>query len=351
MFLSNASIRRPVAMGCLIIALTILGFNAARKLGLELMPKTDLPYITVTTIYPGATPSEIETDIAKPIEDQVVTIEGLKHVSSSCMENVCMTLLEFNLGVDVDIAATDVREKLDLIRADLPADAEDPKILKFDINATAIMQLALTGDLPIDEIYDYADNTLRDRLSVIPGVADITLIGGAEREVHVILDRQKLAARGLTSTQVVQAVRQGIGTIPSGRVREKGMEYSVKFDADFANAEDIGGLEVANIKGQRCYIRDIGRVEMSTEELRQTASIDERDCIAVKVVKKADANAVAVVDEVKKAIDAIRGELPGGMELIWMTDDGTFIGSTVSSAWINVTQGIILTALILFLFL
>ncbi|MBN1626754.1 MAG: efflux RND transporter permease subunit, partial [Deltaproteobacteria bacterium] len=93
MFLSNASIRRPVAMGCLIIALTILGFNAARKLGLELMPRTDLPYITVTTIYPGATPSEIETDIAKPIEDQVVTIEGLKHVSSSCMENVCMTLL------------------------------------------------------------------------------------------------------------------------------------------------------------------------------------------------------------------------------------------------------------------
>ncbi len=338
-------------MGCLIIAFTILGFNAARKLGLELMPKTDLPYITVTTIYPGATPSEIETDIAKPIEDQVVTIEGLKHVSSSCMENVCMTLLEFNLGIDVDIAATDVREKLDLIRADLPADAEDPKILKFDINATAIMQLALTGDLPIDEIYDYADNTLRDRLSVIPGVADITLIGGAEREVHVILDRQKLAARGLTSTQVVQAVQQGIGTIPSGRVREKGMEYSVKFDADFADVQDIGGLEVANSNGQRCYIRDIGRVEMTTEELRQMADIDGRDCIAVKVVKKADANAVAVVDEVKKAIDIIRNELPGGMELIWVTDDGTFIGSTVSSAWINVVQGIILTALILFLFL
>jgi len=351
MFLSDASIKRPVAMGCLIIALTILGFNSARKIGLELMPKTDLPYITITTVYPGASPSEIETDIAKPIEDQVVTIEGLKHVSSSCMENVCMSLLEFNMDVDVDIAATDVREKLDLILADLPEDAEDPRILKFDINATAIMQLALTGDLPLDEIYDYADNTLRDRLGVISGVADVTLIGGAEREVHVLLDRQKLAARGLTSMNVVQAIQQGVKTIPSGRVREQGMEYSVKFDAEYADVEDIGGLEVANRDGQRCYIRDIGRVEMSTEELRQRAEIDGRQCVAIKVVKKADANAVEVVNGVKTAIDSIREELPGGMNLIWVTDDGTFIESTVNSAWINVAQGIILTALILFLFL
>ena len=351
MFLSNASIKRPVAMGCLIIALTILGFNSARKIGLELMPKTDLPFITITTIYPGATPSEIETDIAKPIEDQVVMIEGLKHVSSSCMENVCMTLLEFNLAVDVDVAATDVRERLDLILADFPIDAEDPRILKFDINATAIMQLALTGDLPLDDIYDYADNTLRDRLTVISGVADVTLIGGAEREVHVLLDREKLAARNLTSMNVVQAIQQGIKTIPSGRVREKGMEYSVKFDADYADVEDIGGLEVANKDGQRCFIRDIGRVEMGTEELRQSAEIDGRQCVAIKVVKKADANAVEVVNGVKTAIDSIRDELPGGMDLIWVTDDGTFIEASVNSAWINVAQGVILTAFILFLFL
>jgi HAE1 family hydrophobic/amphiphilic exporter-1 len=197
MFLSDASIRRPVAMGCLIIAFTILGFNAARKIGLELMPRAEMPYVTITTIYPGASPSEIETDIAMPIEDQMVTLDGLKHVTSTCMENVAQTMLQFNLDVDVDIAATDVREKLDLIKADFPEDAEDPKILKYDINASPIIQMALTGDLPIDELYDYADNTLRDRITVISGVADVTLVGGAEREVHVILDREKLAARAL----------------------------------------------------------------------------------------------------------------------------------------------------------
>ena len=176
-------------MGCVIIALSLLGFNAYSKMGLELMPKIDIPYVTIVTVYPGASPADIETDVAKRIEDAVVTIDGLKHVSSTCMENVCQTLLEFQLDVDVDIAATDIREKLDLIRADFPEDVEDPKILKFDINARPIITLALTGDVPLEELYDFADNTLADRITTISGVAEVQLIGGAEREVHVLPDQ------------------------------------------------------------------------------------------------------------------------------------------------------------------
>lgn len=351
MFLSDASVKRPIAMGCLIIGLSLLGINAYRKMGLELMPKLDLPYITIKTVYPGASPAEIEIDVAKRIEDEVVAIDGLKHVSSSAMENVCQTLLEFHLDVDVDIAATDVREKLDLIRNDFPEDVEDPQILKFDVNAKPVIQLGLTGDAPLDELYDYADNTLKDRLTVISGVAEVQLIGGAEREVHVLLDRDELAARGLTSTDVVNVVQGGVRTIPSGRVRDEGVEYSVKFDADYDRPESIGSLEVANAAGQRCYLRDVARVEMSTEELRQAATLDGRPCVAIKVVKKADANAVEVVREVRQAMDRLNRELPGGMELVWVTDDGSFTESNVESAWLNVGQGIALTAAILFLFL
>ena len=351
MFLADASVKRPIAMSCLIIGLALLGANAYRKLGLELMPKMDVPYVTIVTVYPGASPEQIETDVAKRIEDQVVTIDGLKHVNSSCMENVCQTLLEFHLGVDVDIAATDVREKLDLIKADFPADVEDPQILKFDINAKAIVNLALTGDTTLEELYDYADNTLRDRITIIGGVADAELIGGAEREVHVTLDRRELAARGLTSYHVVQAIQQAVRTIPSGRVRDRGSEYSVKFDADYDREEEIAGLEVANQDGQRCYIRDIGRVEMATEELRQKAFIDRRPCIAIKVIKKSDANAVQVANRVRDAMGTLNEELPGGMELVWVNDDGRFIEATNQSAWVNVGQGILLTGAILFLFL
>jgi len=351
MFLSDASIKRPIAMSCIIIGLTLLGLNSYRKMGLELIPKTDVPYVTITTVYPGASPEQIETDVAKRIEDQVVTIDGLKHVSSACMENVCQTLLEFNLDVDVDIAATDVREKLDLIKADFPQDVEDPKILKFDINAQAIANLALTGDVSLDELYDFADNTLRDKITVISGVADVELVGGAPREVHVLIDRDKLAARGLSSSDVVRAVQNGVRTIPSGRIQEAGREYSVKFDAEYKDVADIGGLEAANENGQRCYIRDIGRVEMTTEELRQKANIDGKPCIYIKIKKKAEANAVRVVNRAKSAMNNLKQNLPGGMELVWINDNGRFIEATVQSAWINVGQGIVLTALILFFFL
>ena len=351
MFLSDASVRRPVAMSCLIIGLTLLGLNAWRKMGLELMPKMDAPFITVTTIYPGASPEQIETDVAKRIEDQVVAIDGLKHVSSACMENVCQTFLEFELDVDVDIAATDVREKLDLIKADFPEDVEDPKILKFDINATPVAHIALTGDVTLDELYDYADNTLSDRLTVIPGVADVELIGGAEREVHIMLDRDKLVAKGLSSMDVVTAIQNGVRNIPSGRIQEAGREYTVKFDAEYKTVAEIGSLEVANQDGRRTYIRDVGRVVMTTEEVRQKARIDGRPAIYIKIVKKAAGNAVAVVNRVRAAMDQLNAELPGGMELVWITDDGRFIEASVQSAWGNVGQGILLTAVILFFFL
>jgi len=351
MNIADFAVRRPVATSCLIIGLTLLGINAFRKMGLELMPKIDIPYITVVTVYPGASPEELEIDVAKRIEDAVSSIEGLKHVSSVCMENVCQTLLEFEMSVDVDIAATDVREKIDLIRSDLPEDVEDPIIQKFDINAKPVATMALVGDIPIDELYDYADNELRDRLTVIQGVADVQLIGGAKREVHLQLDREKLAARGLTTMDVVKAVQSGVKTIPAGRIREAGTEYSVKFDADYDTVAGLNDLEIANQDGKRCYLRDVGRAVLATEEVRQRATLDDKACIAIKVVKKADANPVAVANAVKKATERLNQELPAGMKLIWVTDDATFIEAMNLDAWKNVIIGIVLTAAILFLFL
>ena len=351
MFLSDASVRRPVAVSCLIIAFVLLGVNAYRKIGLEYLPKLDMPFITVLAVYPGASPAEVETDVAKKIEDQVVAVDGLRHVTSSCMENMCLVLLEFEMEVDVDEAANDVREKIDLILNDLPAGVEKPQILKFDVNAKPIINLALTGDVSIDELFDYADNTLRDRLSVLAGVADVQLIGGAEREVNVLLDRDQLAARGLTAMDVVQTLQRGIGTIPSGRLRQGATEYAVKFDAEYKSPEQIGELEVGNAGGARCYLRDLGEVCMASEERRQAAFIDGRSCIGIRVVKKADANAVRVVARVREALGGVRDLLPGGMDLIWISDDAAFIRSSVDSTTLSIGQGVLLTALILFLFL
>jgi hydrophobic/amphiphilic exporter-1 (mainly G- bacteria), HAE1 family len=351
MFISDASVRRPIAVACLIIALTLLGINAGRKMGVELMPKIDAPYITITTIYPGAGPEEIEADVAKPIEDQVLTIEGLKHATSTCIDNVAFTFLEFNLDVDVDIAATDVREKIDLIRSDFPDAVEDPRILKYDINAKPIIELALTGDAPVSELYAYADDFLRNRITVIQGVADVRLIGGAPNEIQILLDRDKLAARGITALEVAGAVGGAVRTIPSGRIKEQDAEYAVKFDADFDVYQNMDSLEISGQNGSRCYIKDIGRVRMAPRELRQAATIGGRPCIALKAIKKSDANAVYVARLMKEAIKKIDQDLPGGMELFWVSDDTDFIKASMTSAWINIGEGILLTAMILFIFL
>ena len=351
MFLANASIKRPIAMGCLLIALALLGINALRKMNLELLPQIDIPYITVTVVYPGASPEEIEVDIARRIEDAVSAVNGLRHVTSYSMENVCQVLLEFELEVDVDVAAMDVREQIDLVRAQLPAGAEAPIILKMDIGATPVATLALTGDASLADLYDYADDQLRDQLAAILGVADITLVGGAPREVHILLDREELAARGLTSAQVAQAVERNIGSIPAGRLRDDFAEYSISFRAEYEDLEMLESIVLASQNANRVYLGDVGRAVMGTAELRQTAELNGQPAVILSVVKRADANAVAVIRRVEDQISRIQATLPADMELVWVADNRTLIESMNRGAWLNVLQGILMTGAILFFFL
>lgn len=352
MFLATASVKRPVAMSALLIGLTLLGIYSFFKMGLELMPKIDIPYVTVITVFPGASPEQIETDVARRIEDRMMTLEGLKHISSTCMENACQTLLEFNLGTNVDVAANDVREKLDLAMADMPEDVEDPKVLKFDINSKPIANMALTGPTTIDELYDYADNFLKDKLTVIEGVADAELIGGSKREVQILIDREKLTARGLSTLQVVQAVNAAVKTIPVGRIKDLGTEISVEFSGDVSKIESLRDLEISNKEdGRIIFLKDIAEVKMGTEEVRQLSYLGEEPCIALKIVKRSDANAVATVANLQKASARIAAILPPGWKLNWVSDDARFIQANADSAWENIFQGIVLTALILFLFL
>ena len=183
MFLTTAATKRPVAMSALLIALVLLGLNSYRKLSLENLPSVDVPYVTVTTIWPGASSEDVEKDVAKRIEDAVSGVEGLKHTYSTCFENAGNTMVEFAIGTDVDVAAQDVREKIDAIVGELPAGCERPAIAKLDINASAIATMFLRGGLTPDDLYWEAVNRIHDRLASVKGVAEVKVIGGEEREV------------------------------------------------------------------------------------------------------------------------------------------------------------------------
>ncbi len=351
MFLSNAAIQRPIAMTAVILVMTVFGGLAYRHLGLDLMPPVEMPFITVVTAYPGASPDEIETAVAKKIEDAVVAVDGIRHLDSSCMNNVCQTLIEFNLDRNVDFAAMDVREKIDLIRADLPEAVEDPKILKFDVNARPVVTLVLTGDLPLDDLYDYADNRLRDRLSTLPGVANVDIVGGAKREVHVLVDRERLASRGLTTLDLVHAISASNVKIPAGTLEEGIREFAVSFDGEAPAIRDLGGVQVGVVAGERVYVSDVARVEMGTERVETAAFVEGKPGVVVKIVKKGEANAVKVVNTVREAVGRIGAELPGGARLVWFRDDAAFIRASVTDAWGSVLMGILLTGAILLLFL
>ena len=354
MRLPEISLKRPIAMAVALIALMLFGVLAWRSSGVDLLPLVDVPYVTVTVVYPGATPEEIETAVARKIEDAVSQVDGLKHMTATCANNFCQVMLEFHLDRDVDVVATDVREKIDLIRNDLPAGAEKPNVSKFDVNATPVVTMALTSSskemVESGELYDYADDKLSSRFSSLPGVASVELIGGEKREVLVEVDRRKLAAKGLTLAEVIDKVGKGNVKIPSGEVDEGGRAESVTFDAEAKAPDALRAIELGR-PGSRIYLRDVATFRYGTKRLESLGYLNGERAVVIKITKKGEANAAEVVRLVKAEAEAVKSALPEGMKLHWVRDDGAYVHATVRGGFDSIWQGIVLTGLILVLFL
>jgi len=353
MTLSGLSIKRKIAMSSFIIMLVMLGLIAYRSISIDNLPRFDIPYVQITTVYPGASPEEIETDVAKRIEDAVASMDGLKRVTSTCMENVGATMLEFDLGTDVDIKIHEVREKLNTIADDFPDTVETPQLSKINMNAVAVVTLFLTGTKTIDELYDYTDETLSDMFSSIPGVGEVRIHGGNEVQLHVTLNREKLAESNLTAAEVVSRIATSNIKLPAGHIKQDGHEMSVTYNAEFADIQALKELEVSSTVGKRIYLGDIAKVELKSKEIRIQSFLNGQEGVEIEIVKRGNANTVKVIDGVRKKYDALvsGGTMPGGMELHWFKDRGEFIHASINDAWNSVLMGIALTALLLFLFL
>ena len=343
MILSDTAIRRPVLTLVVLIVLMLFGTLATRNMGIDIVPNVVVPYVSVIVVYPGASPEEIETSVARPIEDAAVQVDGLKHMTTTCANNFCQVLLEFNLNVDQNVAADDIRAKIAAIEGDLPSGAEKPQVQKYDVNAIPVVTLALTGEQSVDELYDYADDRLSGRLSTVAGVASVELIGGEEREVVVTVDRAKLAACGLTLAQVVDAVGKGNLKIPSGQLPDHAREFSVMFDAEARGIEDLGRIEIGTVRGTRIYLRDVATFAI--------ASFDGRPAVLMRVTKRGEANAAKTVDGLREIYKTLVEGLPGGMRLDWVRDDGAYVAATVKGGVDAIWQGVLLTGFVLLLFL
>lgn len=353
MSISKLSIARPVAMSCFIIMLVLLGFNAYRKIGIDLLPEMDIPYVQITTVYPGASPEEVEVEVSKRIEDAVSSLDGLKHVTTTSMENVSAATLEFHLGTDVDLMVHEVREKLNSVADDFPDAVETPKLTKVSVTAIPVVTLFLTGDRSMDDLYDFVDDRLADRFSSIPGVGEVRIHGGEEVELHILLNPEKLAAANLTANDVINVLKANNLKVPAGRIKEGAREIGITYDAEFHDFSALRELEIGNVSGRHVYLGDVSDILLKSKEIRQEGYLDGKPGVALEIVKKSDANAVKVIDQIRKRYESLlkSNAIPRGMKLNWFKDTGEFIRASVNDAWKSIVMGILLTALLLFLFL
>src|SRR6266704_2499610 len=244
--LAEICVRRPVFATMLILSITVVGIFSFRSLGVDLFPKIDLPTITVTVINPGASPEEVETEITDKVEGAVNTISGIDELRSTSLEGVSQVFITFVLEKNPDIAAQEVRNKIDLIVNDLPVTAEQPIVQKLDTDAAPVVRIAVSAPRSVREVTDIADKRIKQQIESINGVGDVQIIGGRTREIEVRVDPDKLRAFNVTVAQVADAVRAQNLEVPGGRIDEGTRELTVRTMGRIVEPADFNNLVVGN---------------------------------------------------------------------------------------------------------
>ncbi len=351
MFLSDLSIKRSVLMTVIIIIMVLLGLMAYLELPLDLFPRIEFPFITVMTSYPGAGPREIETLLSKPLEEELSTTDGLRHIKSISQEGLSVILMEFELEVDVDVAAADVRDKVALVEPDLPDDSEKPLISKFDINAEPIMQLAVSGKRSPQDLYELTDDKIKPQFAKIIGVAEAEIVGGQEREILIALDQQRLNAFHLTPDDVNRAIDAANLELPSGHITESLTEYTVRLAGKVKAVDLFNNIQLYTPDGEEVRIDQIGEVIDTVKEVRELTRFQGEPSLGLVIKKRSDANTIAVADGVRRSIVEIGRRLPPDIKIEIAEDRSEFIRGSLDEVRSNMIVGIILTAICLFIFL
>ncbi len=344
-------VRRPVFTTMLVLAFVVLGIFGYLRLSVDLMPDVDFPFVIITTVYPGAGPEEIESQITKRIEDAVSTIANIDLMESTSREGISFVIMRFKLEADPDVAANDVRAKVDAILMDLPTGAEKPMVQKFEFGAMPIISLSVSSNRGVNQTYAVADRVMRDRLSQVPGVATVDIIGGQKREIQVAVDRKKLEYYGLPITMVTAAIAAENLNVPEGRIVETEREYTLRTMGELSSVDAIGKVQIPLPSGGFISLKDIAAIRDTFAERRSVARFNGQPAVQVDVVKQAKANTIKTADGIYRVVDQLKKELPAGFVIEVAQDDSIFIRDSVKDVQSSILIGILLTSLLLFGFL
>src|SRR5687767_4477626 len=350
--LSGVSIRRPVFTTMMMVGLVVLGLFGYRRLAIDQFPEVDIPVVSVQTVYAGASSETIEREVTRPLEEAFNPVAGVDRITSISLEGVSQVIVEFDLGIDVDVASQDVRAKIEAIRRDLPEEMETPIVQKFDPAAEPILSLALSSNnQSIDRLTVLADETIRRRLESARGVGEVRIAGGLEREIRVNLLPARLQALGVTVPDVMGALREQNMEVPAGRVESGGTEQLVRVTGRITDPRQFADVIVATRGSQPVRLRDVARVETGTEEERSVALVDNRRAVSMDIMKVSGANTVDVADAVQREVERVQKTLPAGTTLSVIRDNSVFIRQSVTDVIHELLIGAVLTIIIVMLFL
>ncbi len=351
MFLTNLSLKRPVFATVLILALVSLGLISYVGLNINEYPEVEFPYVSVTVVQQGASPEQVENKIARKLEEAIGQISGVKHIYTTASEGAATVVAEFSLETSPEVAAQDVRDKIGTIRGELPQDIEEPVIARIDPTAAPIITMALTGNITQREMTGLVDDLIKKRLETIKGVGDIKIYGAQEREIQINLDKDKLAAYGVTTAEVVSSLSSENMDVPGGKVTSAGREITLRTMGQIKSPEDFYNLPVARKDGVQLYVRDIATVVDGVKDRDSLSRYQGKPAIGMNIIKQSGSNTVVVADEVKKAVTELKKELPPGVNLEIVSDNSAYIRDAVNDVLKTIMEGGALAVIMVFLFL
>ncbi len=351
MKLADVSIKRPVFATMMIFALIVLGLFSYTKLNIDEFPDVDIPVVTIATVLPGAGPEQIETDVTKKIEDAVNTIGGIDHIASTSQEGLSIITIQFKLEVDGKQAATEVREKIAAIRANLPDDTKDPVIQRFDPASQPILTLAVSGERSEKEITTFAKDVIKKRLENVEGVGSVDLVGGSEREIQIEVDAAQLQAYNLSIQDVIQSVANANVEIPAGNLIQGPRQLLVRTMGKYKNVEDFKNVIVATPGGKVVHLSQVAKIVDGVKEQESLTRVNGKRAVGLNILKQSGGNTVRVADAIKKEISRIEKEIPPDINIMIANDNSTFIRDSVNDVLFDIVWGGLLAIIVVYLFL
>jgi HAE1 family hydrophobic/amphiphilic exporter-1 len=350
-WLAEICVRRPVFAWVLVLSLTVVGLFAFGRLGVDRFPNIDIPTISITTRLPGAAPEQIETEVTDKIEEAVNTISNIDTLSSNSSEGISQVVVSFTLEKNADIAAQEVRDRVNRVLPLLPRTVLQPTVEKLDFTASPVITVAVTADKPVRDITEFADKVLRRRLESSNGVGQVVVIGGRKRQINLWLDTALLRAQRLSVNDVARALQQQNADIPGGRMDQGAESVTLRTRGRIETIDGFGEVVLREVAGHPIRLRDVGRVEDGMAEPRTQASVNGVPTVLLQIRKQSGTNTVEVANNVKQRLADLQPLLPAGYQLRIVRDEAEFIEASIASVQEHLVVGSILAAIVVFLFL